>query len=185
MVSTRTFVERSHPTSSGRLLEGKKKKKNGEPEKVVALTVGEVMFTRASNSGVSLGKFWSFGREVCYDRWSLSRCGRTWRFDCMNSSWLKNTLSKKVLIKDIIWTIGSGAAEPKGAGETFWCRKALWSNRSKTSASAWPGYPETEKQMKAWGLRPSAFIVSSMNQLNRILFLQHGFILHAISYEWF
>ena len=37
----------------------------------------------------------------------------------MNSSWLKNALSKKVLIKDIICTIGSGAAEPKGGGSLF------------------------------------------------------------------
>ena len=30
----------------------------------------------------------------------------------MNSSWLKNALSKKVLIKDIICTIGEGAVKP-------------------------------------------------------------------------
>ena len=88
----------------------------------------------------------------------------------MNSSWLKNALSKKVLIKDIICTIGEGAVKPGdagGGGETFWCRKTLWSNRSKR-ASAWPGYPDTEKQMKAWVRRPSAFIVSSMNQQNPV-----------------
>ena len=121
MVSTRTFVERSHPTSSGRLLEGKKK--NGEPEKWSRSHLEKWSFTRGSNSGVSLGKLWSFGQEVFYDRWSLSRCGRTWRFDCMNSSWLKNTLSKKVLIKDIICTIGSRAAEPKGGGRLFGVEK--------------------------------------------------------------
>ena len=41
----------------------------------------------------------------------------------MNSSWLKNALSKKVLIKDIICTIGEGAVKPGdgggGGGEDF------------------------------------------------------------------
>ena len=37
----------------------------------------------------------------------------------MNSSWLKNALSKKVLIKDIICTIGEGAVKPGDGGETF------------------------------------------------------------------
>ena len=32
-------------------------------------------------------------------------------------------------------------------------------NKSKTSASVWPGFPDTEEQMKARGRRPSAFIV--------------------------
>ena len=35
-----------------------------------------------------------------------------------------------------------------------------WSNMSKTSASVSSGVPDTEKQMKARGRRPSAFIVS-------------------------
>ena len=39
-------------------------------------------------------------------------------------------------------------------------RSCSWSNKSKTSASVWPGYPDTEKQMKARGRRPIAFIVS-------------------------
>ena len=34
----------------------------------------------------------------------------------MNSSWLKNALSKKVLIKDIICTIGEGAVKPGDGG---------------------------------------------------------------------
>ena len=34
------------------------------------------------------------------------------------------------------------------------------SNMSKTSASVSWGVPDTEKQMKAWGRRPIAFIVS-------------------------
>ena len=99
----------------------------------------------------------------------------------MNSSWLKNALSKKVLIKDIICTIGEGAVKPGDGGgggvggwETFWCRKTLWSNKSKTRASAWPGYPDTEKQMKAWGRRPSAFIVSSMNHWTESCFSNTG-----------
>ena len=43
---------------------------------------------------------------------------------------------------------------------TCWKPKCGWCNKSKTSASVWPGYPDTEKQMKARGRRPSAFIVS-------------------------
>ena len=31
-----------------------------------------------------------------------------------------------------------------------------WCNIWKTSTSVWPGIPDTEKQMKAWGRRPSA-----------------------------
>ena len=42
----------------------------------------------------------------------------------------------------------------------FGFQRYLSSNKSKTSASVWPRYPDTEKQMKAWGHRPSAFIVS-------------------------
>ena len=38
--------------------------------------------------------------------------------------------------------------------------KSLSSNMSKTSASVSSGVPNTEKQMKARGHRPSAFIVS-------------------------
>ena len=38
--------------------------------------------------------------------------------------------------------------------------KRLRSNISKTSASVSSGVPNTEKQMKARGRRPSAFIVS-------------------------
>ena len=36
----------------------------------------------------------------------------------------------------------------------------VWGNISKTSASVSLGVPNTEKQMKARGRRPSAFIVS-------------------------
>ena len=42
----------------------------------------------------------------------------------------------------------------------FGFQRYLSRNKSKTSASVWPRYPDTEKQMKAWGHRPSTFIVS-------------------------
>ena len=38
--------------------------------------------------------------------------------------------------------------------------QSCWSTISKTRASVSSGYPNTEKQMKARGRRPSAFIVS-------------------------
>ena len=32
-----------------------------------------------------LGKFLCFGSAVAHERWSLTRGGRTWRFDCINN----------------------------------------------------------------------------------------------------
>ena len=40
-----------------------------------------VAYSRWSFTSLSLGRFWCFGLAVAYGGWSLTRGGRTWRFD--------------------------------------------------------------------------------------------------------
>ena len=43
---------------------------------------GGVLFLRVPTVRLWLGKFWCFGLAVVYERWSRTRGGHTWRFDC-------------------------------------------------------------------------------------------------------
>ena len=82
----RQRTERSENASSGRLQGVKNNAKSStvRPKRSRSLTWGgrslEVPTLR-----LWLGKFRCFGLAVVYGRWSLTKGGRTWRFDCINS----------------------------------------------------------------------------------------------------
>ena len=50
---------------------------------MVAIACRRRSLLRGFNCKLWLGKFWCFGLAVGYGRWSLTRGGRTWRFNCI------------------------------------------------------------------------------------------------------
>ena len=52
---------------------------------MVAIAYRRRSLLRGFNCKLWLGKFWCFGLVVDYGRWSLTRGGRTWRFNCIQT----------------------------------------------------------------------------------------------------
>ena len=50
----------------------------------VAVGVMMMMMRGGRCRVIRLEKLWCFGLAVAYVRWSLTRDGRTWRFDCIS-----------------------------------------------------------------------------------------------------
>ena len=52
------------------------------PKKWLQLLTGGGHLLEVPTVRLQMGKFWCFGLVVAYGRWSLTRGGHTWRFDC-------------------------------------------------------------------------------------------------------
>ena len=68
--------------SSGRLWEVKNKGKL----KTFSSKSGRGRLQEVPNVVIWLGNFWYFGKLVAEERWSLTRGGRNWRFDCSSKT---------------------------------------------------------------------------------------------------
>ena len=68
---------------------------NGQAQKVVPVAYRRWSFTRDSNCKALTGKVLVFWIGVDYDSWSLTRGGRTWRFDCIQTDGGHSTSMRK------------------------------------------------------------------------------------------